>query len=168
MLARPDCAERLAQHPADSPRTVTLREALDLAAQVNPALAAGRANVVSARAYRGTVAGQYLASLGVATSGGRRTTVQGSNGVINGIPVSSSVRPLDALYGSGISAAIPVFTGGRRGAERRSADAQQTAADADLNATQYDVRLATKQAYFDVLRAAELLDVANAQVAAAK
>ena len=166
VLIAPSAA--LAQHPADSLRTVTLREALALSARVNPALAAGRANVVSARAYRRTVTGQYLPSLGAATSGGRGTTVQGSNGVTNGIPVSSAVRPLDALYGSGISAAIPVFTGGRRGAERRSADAQQTAADADLNATQYDVRLATKQAYFDVLRAAELLDVANAQVAEAE
>jgi outer membrane protein len=88
--------------------------------------------------------------------------------VTNGIPVSSTVRPLDDIYGSGISAAVPVFTGGRRGAERRSADAGQVAADADLDATQYDVRLSTKQAYFNVLRAGELMDVANAQVTQAE
>lgn len=114
------------------------------------------------------VTGQYLPSLGVASSAGRGTTVQGASSVTNGIPVASSVRPLDNLYGSGISAAIPVFTGGRRGAERRSADANQVAADAGLNATQYDVRLATKEAYFDVLRAGELVDVATAQVAQAQ
>ncbi len=135
-----------------------------MAARVNPALAAGQANVAAARANRRTVTGEYLPNLGVASSAGRGTTVQGSNGVTNGVPISSTVRPLDEVYGSGISAAVPVFTGGRRGAERRSADAQQVAANADLNATQYDVRLSTKQAYFDVLRASELMDVANAQV----
>lgn len=157
-----------AQQPADSLRTVTLPEALEMAARVNPALAAGKAAVTTARANRRVVTGEYLPSLGVASSAGRGTTVQGASGVTNGIPVSSTVRPLDDLYGSGISAALPVFTGGRRGAERRSADAQQVAADAGLNATEYDVRLATKQAYFDVLRASELVDVATAQVTQAQ
>jgi outer membrane protein len=157
-----------AQQPADSLRTVTLSEALAMAARVNPALAAGKAAVTTARANRRVVTGEYLPSLGVASSAGRGTTVQGGSGVTNGIPVSSAVRPLDDLYGSGISAAVPVFTGGRRGAERRSADAQQVAADAGLTATEYDVRLATKQAYFDVLRASELVDVATAQVTQAQ
>jgi outer membrane protein len=139
-----------------------------MAARVNPALAAGKAAVTTARSNRRVVTGEYLPSLGVASSAGRGTTVQGASGVTNGIPVSSTVRPLDDLYGAGISAAIPVFTGGRRGAERRSADAQQVAADAGLNATEYDVRLATKQAYFDVLRASELMDVATAQVTQAQ
>ena len=139
-----------------------------MAARVSPALAAGEANLVSARATRRTVTGQYLPSLGIASSAGRGTTVQGSNGATNGIPVSSTVRPLDDVYGSGISAAVPVFTGGRRSAERRSADAEEVAAGAELHATQYDVRLATKEAYFDVLRASELVDVAKAQVAQAE
>ena len=139
-----------------------------MATRVSPALAAGQATVRSARASRLMVTGQYLPSLGVASSAGRGTTVQGASSVTNGIPVSSTVRPFDELYGSGISAAVPVFTGGRRGAERRSADALEVAADASLNATQYDVRLATKQVYFDVLRAGELVDVATAQVAQAE
>ena len=139
-----------------------------MATRVSPALAAGQATVRSARASRLMVTGQYLPSLGVASSAGRGTTVQGASSVTNGIPVSSTVRPFDELYGSGISAAVPVFTGGRRGAERRSADALQVAADASLNATQYDVRLETKQVYFDVLRAGELVDVATAQVAQAE
>ena len=157
-----------AQNHTDSLRTVTLSEALDLAARVSPALAASQATVRSARASRLIVTGEYLPSLGVASSAGRGTTVQGANSVTNGIPVASGVRPLDNFYGSGISAAVPVFTGGRRGAERRSADAQQAAADAGLNATQYDVRLGTKEAYFNVLRAGELVDVATAQVAQAE
>jgi outer membrane protein TolC len=157
-----------AQQRPDSLRTVTLSEALAAAAQVSPALAAGHALVSSARADRLTVTGEYLPSLGVASSAVRGTTVQGANGVTNGVPVSSTVRPLDNLYGSGISAALPVFTGGRRGAERRSADARQAAADAGLTAAEFDVRLATKQAYFNVLRAGELVEVATAQVAQAE
>ena len=86
----------------------------------------------------------------------------------NGLPVVSSERPLDNLYGSGISAALPVYTGGRRGAERQSADAQQLAANANLTAAEYDVMLQTKQAYFDVLRAGDLVEVAAAQVAQAE
>jgi outer membrane protein len=161
-------AQTRAQQPTDSVHTVTLTEALAMAARVNPALAAGKAAVTTARSNRRIVTGEYLPSLGVASSAGRGTTVQGASSVTNGIPVSSTVRPLDDLYGAGISAAIPVFTGGRRGAERRSADAQQVAADAGLSATEYDVRLATKQAYFDVLRASELMDVATAQVTQAQ
>jgi outer membrane protein len=161
-------AQTRAQQPTDSVHTVTLTEALAMAARVNPALAAGKAAVTTARSNRRIVTGEYLPSLGVASSAGRGTTVQGASSVTNGIPVSSTVRPLDDLYGAGISAAIPVFTGGRRGAERRSADAQQIAADAGLSATEYDVRLATKQAYFDVLRASELMDVATAQVTQAQ
>src|SRR6185437_5916287 len=96
-----------AQRPADSLRTVTLPEALAMAARVNPALAAGKAAVTTARANRRVVTGEYLPSLGVASSAGRGTTVQGGSGVTNGIPVSSAVRQLDDLYGSGISAAVP-------------------------------------------------------------
>lgn len=156
------------QSATDSVRTVTLTEALAMATHASPALASGKAAVSSARASRLTVTGEYLPSLGIASSVGRGTTVQGANGVTNGMPVASSVRPLDDFYGSGISASIPVFTGGRRGADRRSADARQTAADAGLVATEYDVRLATKEAYFNVLRANDLVDVASAQVAEAE
>ena len=157
-----------AQLPTDSIRTVTLSEALALSARVNPALAAGAAAVSSARAGRLLVTGEYLPSLGVASSAIRGTTVQGASGVTNGVPVVSTTRPLDNLYGSGISAALPVYTGGRRGAERQSADAQQLAANADLTAAEYDVMLQTKQAYFDVLRAGDLVEVAAAQVAQAE
>lgn len=139
-----------------------------MATHASPALASGKAAVSSARASRLTVTGEYLPSLGIASSVGRGTTVQGANGVTNGMPVASSVRPLDDFYGSGISASIPVFTGGRRGADRRSADARETAADAGLVAAEYDVRLATKEAYFNVLRANDLVDVASAQVAEAE
>jgi outer membrane protein len=162
-------AASLAQQPAadvpDSIPTVTLSQALQLARTVSPALAAGEANVRAARASRLAVTGEYLPSLGVASSAGRGTTVQGASAVTNGVPVSSAMRPLDDTYGSGISASIPIFTGGRRGADRRSANAQQAAAVAGMTSAEFDVRLATKQAYFDVLRAGELVDVASARVA---
>lgn len=139
-----------------------------MAVRVSPTLAASEAAVSSARANRLAVTGEYLPSLGIASTASRGTTVQGAGGVTNGVPVPSSLRPLDDVYGSGISAAVPVFIGGRRGADRRSAEALQTAASAGLNAAEFDVRLATKQAYFGVLRAGGLVAVATAQVAEAQ
>lgn len=138
---------------------------MELARHVSPVLATGEAGVRAARANRLAATGAYLPSLGIASSAGRGTTVQGASAVTNGLPVSSALRPLDDVYGSGISAAIPIFTGGRRGADRRSAIAQQTAAAAGMTSAEFDVRLATKQSYFDVLRAGELVDVAAARVA---
>ncbi len=166
VLAIPSFA--LAQRPSDSLRVVTLPEALELAAMVSPVLATSRAQLVAARAARRVVTGEYLPSLSVASSAGRGTTVQGSSAVTSGIPVPSAVRPLDDLYGSGVSAAIPVFTGGRRGAERRGADAAQVAASENLTASQFDVRLSTKQAYYSVLRSTDLMVVASAQVTQAE
>lgn len=157
-----------AQHTVDSLPTVTLPQALELARGVSPELANGEANVRSARATRLTVTGEYLPSLGVASSAGRGTTAQGANAVTNGVPVPSTLRPLDDVYGTGIATSIPIFTGGRRGAERRSAVAQQTAASAGLTTAEFDVRLATKQAYFEVLRATDLVGVANARVTQAE
>ncbi|MEO7041320.1 MAG: TolC family protein [Gemmatimonadaceae bacterium] len=139
-----------------------------MATRASPELAAGQATLQSARAGRRIATGEYLPSLGVASSGGRGTIVQGSNAVTNGIPVASSSRPLDDVFGSGVSVALPVFTGGRRGADRRNADALLNAADAGLVAAEYDTRLATKETYFDVLRAGDLVEVASAQVAQAE
>lgn len=166
LLILPTLAQ--AQRQAESVRTVTLSDALAMASRVSPTLAINQATVISARASRLVVTGEYLPSLGIGSSVGRGTTVQSASSVTSGVPVASAVRPLDQLYSSGISAAVPVFTGGRRGAERRSADALQVAANAGLNAAEYDVRLATKRAYFNVLRASELVDVATAQVAQAE
>lgn len=157
-----------AQQPTDSLPTITLAQALDRARKVNPALSNGAANVRSARASRMTVTGEYLPSLGVASIAGRGTAVQGASPVSNGVAVPSALRSLDNTYGSGISTSIPLYTGGRRGAERRSAVAQLTAAEAGLSAAEFDVRLATKQAYFDVLRAGELVGVATARVTQAE
>ncbi len=153
---------------ADSVPTITLPQALEAARTSNPALAAGEAGVRTARAARLAVTGEYLPTLGLASSAGRGTSIQGANAVTNGIPVPSTARALDDLYGTGIATSVPIYTGGRRGAEKRSAVALQTAADASMTAAQYDVRLSTKAAYFDALRAQELVDVAKAQVAEAQ
>lgn len=147
---------------------ITLADALARARGASPLLASSTAAVRSAHAGRLAVTGEYLPTLGIASSAARATTLQGASAVTNGIPVPSSRRPLDDVYGTGIATSLPIYTGGRRGAERRSAVAQETAAAAGLTAAEYDVRLATKQAYFAVLRASGLVDVANARVAEAQ
>lgn len=151
----------------DSVPVVTLDEALALARSASPVLASSAATTRTARAARLAVTGEYLPSLGVATSAARSTSVQGASAVTDGIPVPSSIRALDDVYGTGIATSLPIYTGGRRGAERRSALAQEAAASAGATAAEFDVRLATKQAYFAVLRAQGLVEVARANVAAA-
>jgi outer membrane protein TolC len=154
--------------PPDSAPLVTLDDALVLARSASPVLANSAAAMRSAHAARLAVTGEYLPSLGVATSAARATSVQGASAVTNGIPVPSSMRALDDVYGTGIATSVPIYTGGRRGAERRSAAAQEVAASAGATAAEFDVRLATKQAYFAVLRAEGLVDVGRANVAAAQ
>lgn len=108
--------------------------------------------------------GAYLPSLGVATAGTRGNATLGASAVTNGIAVPSAAHDLYNVYGSGVASTIPLFTGGRRGADRATAREQRRAAEATDVAVRFDVLLGTKTAYFEVLRAAELMVVAQAQV----
>src|SRR3989442_7795334 len=71
-------------------------------------------------------------------------------------------------YGAGFAAALDVFTGGRRGAQRSYAEAITQAADAGLVQQQYATMLVAKQGYFEVVRAHELVRVALESVAQAE
>ena len=139
----------------------------DVRAARQPDLASSEANVRVAGANRLAVIGEYIPSLGVATSAGRGTTVQGASGVTNGIPIPSSLRPLDDIYGSGISTSFRFSRAAGAARNDEARPRRRSPRARALAATEFDVRLATKQAYFDVLRAGELVDVANARVAQA-
>src|SRR5437016_4595482 len=71
-------------------------------------------------------------------------------------------------YGAGLTAAVDVFTGGRRGAQRSQAEAISQAADAGLVQQRYATILLARQSYYDVLRAHELVRVAAEFVAQAE
>ncbi len=71
-------------------------------------------------------------------------------------------------YGGGLAASVDLFTGGRRGAELGRGAARARAAEADVVADRYAVTLAARKAYFEELRAEELVRVARARIARAE
>jgi len=154
---------------ADSIPVVTLPQALDLALRASPSVAQSSAAIRSARAGERAALGAYLPSLGFATAATRGDILQGASTVSSGIPaVPSASRTLGDVYTSGIATTVPIFTGGRLGADRTAAREQRTAAEAGAVATRYSTTLQTKRDYFEVLRSAELIVVAQAQVEQAK
>src|SRR5262249_40514035 len=64
----------------------------------------------------------------------------------------------------GLSANMELFTGFRRGADSRSAKANQASAEASLTDQQFQVNLTTTQAFFDALAAQQLITVREASV----
>jgi len=149
---------------ADSLPTISLTDALQLALRTNPAAVQSAGAIQSAIAGQRTAMGAYLPSLGVASSGTRGNANIGANAVTGGIAVPSATHDLYNVYGSGVSSTLPLFTGGRRSADRAAAREQRLAAEANDVAVRFDVLLFTKSSYFEVLRAAELMAVAKAQV----
>jgi outer membrane protein TolC len=77
---------------------------------------------------------------------------------------NTSVTGSQESYTAGLNAGVDLFTGGRRGAEMRRANAATDAAEAILVERNFAVTLAAKQAYFDVAKAGELVRVAQARL----
>ncbi|HXC24443.1 MAG TPA: TolC family protein [Gemmatimonadaceae bacterium] len=152
----------------DSIPSVTLAEAIQLATRINPAVTQSIGQIRDARAAERAAFGAYLPTLGVASSAARGNTLQGASAVSGNVALPSSTRLLGNTYSSGISSTVPLYTGGRLGADRTAAAEQRKAAEASDVAVHYNVALLTKIAYFEVLRSAELMVVAQAQVAQAR
>lgn len=148
----------------DSLQAVTLSEAIQLALRSSPDVTQSMGQIRATQAGVRAALGAYLPSLGVASAAQRGNTSQGANAVSGGIALPSSARLLGNTYSTGISSTVPIFTGGRLGAEKTAAVEQRNAAEAADVATHYNVTLATKLAYFEVLRSAELITVADTQV----
>jgi outer membrane protein TolC len=70
----------------------------------------------------------------------------------------------DGSSAFGLSAAWDVFTAGRRGAERKRADAVADASDLQLTDQRYGVVVDAQRSYFNVLRNTDLVRVAQARV----
>jgi len=106
--------------------------------------------------------GAYLPSVALNSSAGWTDQSLASAGLTS-LAQPSTVN----AYGAGIAAAVDVFTGGRRGAQRSQADAISQAADAGLVQQRYATILLARRGYFDVLRAHELVRVAVESMAQA-
>jgi len=129
----------------------------------SPNVAGAQGAVRDAAAARRVALGAYLPSLSLISSAGWSDQTLGTAGLTPGLASTSA-----NTYGAGLVGALDVFTGGRRGAERSYSEAISQAADAGLVQQRYATILLAKQGYFDVLRAHELVRVAQEFVAQAE
>jgi outer membrane protein len=159
-------AQSVTAHAAQARRNDTLPAVrldtlLDLetvirrALAVSPAVTGAQQGVRIAHSERRLAFGEYVPSV-AATSAmlGSNVTTLGSGG---------TTPP--AAYSAGLAASVDVFTGGRRGADRDRALEDLNAAQAGSVSQSYAVIYSAKAAFYETLRAADLVDVAHASVA---
>lgn len=143
----------IAQSPPEV--SVTLGEAVELAQRTLPQTVQAAGNVRVAEAGERTALGSYLPNLSVSASSSLSPQ---SN--IGGVAQSG----LNDSYNARLALSYDLFTGGRRGAQKSQAEAQTASAEAGLLEQQYAVALTTKQAFFNELRAGDLIEVAESRV----
>ncbi len=139
---------------AQEPRRVTMAEAIDLAVRSQPTMVQARQDARVAGAQERQTFAAYLPSLNTTAS----TNKSGSNRVN---ATTGQVQSVPSFYNSslGLSASWDLFTGFRRGANRSAAIATSDQRDATLLRQEYATVLATRQAFFQALAAAELVGV---------
>lgn len=142
---------------------VRLDEAIRLAEQVQPSMVQARTGIDNAQARLRATTGSFLPNLSLSSSGssnfsqGPSRVDPGTGQVVSGDATTSSL-------GTTISSSIDLFTGFRRGADRRAANFQRTAADATLRNATFQQKLTTTTQFYDALAAEQLLQVRQASV----
>jgi outer membrane protein TolC len=136
---------------------IDLPEAIRRALEVSPIIAASEGSVRNAQSEQRVATGAYVPSL-AATSSLLRSNVT-TTPVVGSLPNS---------YSAGLASSIDVFTGGRRGADRDRATADVKAAEVVDISQRFAVTLAAQRAFYDNLRANDLVEVARARVAQAE
>jgi outer membrane protein TolC len=129
----------------------------------SPIVAGAQGTVRDARAAQRVAAlGAYLPSVFLNGITGKTTQSASTSATAT----TSSL--VESTEGVGLSAAVNVFTGGRRGAQRTQANALVRSGAANLVLQRYATIFTATQGYLDVLRAHELTRVAAEQAAQAR
>jgi outer membrane protein TolC len=144
-------------------RSVSLPDAIRLAERVQPSVVRAAGDVATAAAQRRNAWGAYLPSLSMSSSASdffsegasRIDPVTGQ--LLSGTTTNRSIN-------TSLQASLDLFTGFRRGAERRAARATQSSADASLLDARFQQALATTNQFFDALAAKQLVGVREASV----
>ncbi|HEX4601570.1 MAG TPA: TolC family protein [Gemmatimonadales bacterium] len=140
---------------------VTLAEAVRRALEVQPAVVQARGTVTNAEWQKRTADGAFLPTVTVNSSAFRQNSFSiGGSGF--------GVSPSAYQYNTGLTASLDLFTGFRRLAQYRNANATEDAADAGLVNQRYQATVATEQLFFTALADEELVRVAEAQVQRAR
>jgi outer membrane protein TolC len=151
-----------AQASAQKPK-LTLAEAIERANRVQPSVVQAFGTVRNAEARQRSATGAFIPSLSLNSGIGRSFSegpqrVDPNTGqVISGNSTNQSVT-------NSISSNVDLFTGFRRGNEKKAANANRSAAEAGLLNARYTLQLTTTNQFFDVLAAEQLLRVREASV----
>ncbi|HEX7117598.1 MAG TPA: TolC family protein [Longimicrobiales bacterium] len=138
--------------------SLTLDQAIEAALRHSPQIAQAIGAVRNAESAERRAMAQYLPSLSL-SSGASLASTERFNPQTN-----TTVTGSNDSYSAGISSQITIFNGGQRSAELAGARAQTEAADAALVEQRFAVILAVKTSFFEVLRAEDLIRVAEARV----
>jgi outer membrane protein len=144
-------------------RSITLAEAIRLAERVQPSVIQAAADVRTAGARQRSAWGAYLPTLSASSSASDFF----SEGTSRIDPITgqlTSGNSSNRSLSTSLSASIDLFTGFRRGAERRAARAEGAAADASLVDARFEQALTTTDQFLDALAAAQLLRVSETSV----
>lgn len=139
--------------------TVTLREALDMARDVNPTIIQAEGQLQNAGAGKLEAMGAWLPSI----SAGSNYSAQPGRPYYN-TTIGDTVTPTSSSMSGSLSASLQVFDGFRRIAENRSASADQASAQASLVNQEFQIALQTKQAFFNALASDELVRVSERRI----
>ncbi len=147
---------------AQQPPRIPLAEAIERANKVQPTVVQAFGTVRNAEARQRSATGAFLPSLSLNLTGNNNFSegqqLDPSTGQFTTSGTSTS------SVGSSISSNIDLFTGFRRGSERKAANANRTATEVSLVNARNTVQLNTTNAFFDVLAAEQLVGVREASV----
>jgi outer membrane protein TolC len=142
---------------------LTLAEAIERANRVQPTVVSAFGTVRNAQARQRSATGAFIPNFSL-NSGLGRTFSEGPQRVDPNTGQVISGNSTNQSLTNSISSNVDLFTGFRRGSERKAANANRTAAEASLVNTRNTVQLNTTNAFFDVLAAAQLVGVREASV----
>ncbi len=143
----------------DSLPSVRIDTLLDLdvviqrALTVSPAAAFAREGLRTTQSAKRVALGEYIPGLSA-----------NSAAVSSDIATSPGLSTTPNAYSAGLAASLDVITGGRRSADRSRAAADFVSANANNIATRFSVTLTAQNAFYQTLRASDLVDVARASV----
>jgi outer membrane protein len=147
----------------DTAPSVRIDTLLDLPTVVRRALDVSPIVATSESAVRGAQSEQRVATGAYVPSLSANSSLLRSN--VTAAPVAVDAPQ---SYSAGLSSSIDLFTGGRRSADRDRARADLSAAEVGDLSQRFSVTLSAQRAFYDNLRASDVVGVARARVAAAE
>jgi outer membrane protein len=147
----------------ESPRPITLAEAVDLAQKNAPRIIEARGTVRTSEAEARSAYAAFLPSLTLSMGATRQLPFRGAaTRIENGQVVTLPSEPW--TYSTGAGASVQLFAGGRRLFEVSEAKAGERSAQSNEIAQRFGAVLDVKQQYFNVLAYREAVIAAQAEI----